>query len=371
MTMKRIYGKCEAVILLGIGVAILWFSLSDRYGLLMNPRFRWLTVTGSILLLGMGIGALSSFQKRRGVNIIVFCFMLIIVVLGKPYLPNASSLQMQEPEMEAGLWDQVDQSRFPRTDLESLVKDAKKKARSGEGFTIVGRVKRLDVLDQHGSFAIMTSIMFCCLADAFATGFRVPDRDGEPIEDGQWLMVSGTLAPEHVQMTVPNFRFGTAMLSTIDKSFVIQPDTIMSYNYIDQLPLMTTCLEGENIGLFAESLKKTELWKMLEEKGPFTVFVPVDKAIEALGGEFLENLDPDSLEQFLAGHIVPGRISSLDLMERDTLETVSGATLKVVLANGKLTINKSRLLFKDNDARNGVIHYIYPAIVHDVNSPKE
>ena len=49
-------------------------------------------------------------------------------------------------------------------------------------------------------------------------------------------------------------------------------------------------------------------------------------------------------------------------MERETLEALNGQVLRVELANGKLRIDESRLLLKDTEARNGVIHYIYPAI---------
>ena len=64
---KRIYGLCEAVILVLIGVAIICFALSKHYGLLMNVRFRWLTVTGAALLSGLGaLGAGGLAQHDRG-----------------------------------------------------------------------------------------------------------------------------------------------------------------------------------------------------------------------------------------------------------------------------------------------------------------
>ena len=49
--MKRIYGLLESCILAMMGAGMLWFSLSDRYGLLMNVKFRPLTVSGAVLVL--------------------------------------------------------------------------------------------------------------------------------------------------------------------------------------------------------------------------------------------------------------------------------------------------------------------------------
>ena len=75
----KIYGLCEAAILVLLGAAIIWFALSGHYGLLMNVKFRWLTVTGAVLLLVMGLFALGGLQKRPGPNTFIFGLMLLVV----------------------------------------------------------------------------------------------------------------------------------------------------------------------------------------------------------------------------------------------------------------------------------------------------
>ncbi|MHC4206076.1 MAG: fasciclin domain-containing protein [Planctomycetota bacterium] len=363
---KRFYGLCEAVILMLLGAAILWFALSGHYGLLMNVKFRWLTVTGAALLLVMGLFALGAVQKRPGPNTFIFGLLLLVTFVGKPYLPGANSMNMLEPPLQAGLWDQIDQSRFPRSDLQDLfTKQAEQMVRDDTSFTTIGIVKRLDELDKYGSFALMKSIMFCCVADALAVGFRVPTEDLENIEDGQWLMISGKLVQEQTEITLPNFRFGMAMLSSVHKDYYLQPERIMSYSRVDQLPLLTAQLSGQTNRLFTKALQECGLWQNLEEEGPFTVFVPVDQAIENLSGVSFEELSPEALKQLVCSHIVRGKFFSRDLMELQTLESLHGQILQVELTNGKLRINQSRLLLKDTEARNGVIHYIYPAITPD------
>jgi hypothetical protein len=286
-----------------------------------------------------------------------------VALIGKPFLPSDASLAMQEPQLPAGLWDQVDQDRFPRRGLQNLYLNPEKAVDGNSGLTTIGIAKRVDALDAHGSFALMTSIMFCCYADAFAGGFRVPYQDWSSIEDGQWVMVSGDLAPETTGITVPNFPFGRAMLSTVNADFLIRPNTVMSYDRTDQLPLLTEQFHGSNTGLFVTRLQETGLWDDLGEEGPFTVLVPVDQAIEALGEEFFAGMPVEEVVRVLAGHIVPGRLLTGELMELDAIEALNGETLDVEVVNGKLRIGGSRLLFKNKEAKNGVIHYIYPVIL--------
>ena len=359
---KNIYGLFEAAILVLLGVAIIRFALSANYGLLMNVKFRWLTVTGAALLLVMGLFALGGVQKRPGLNAFIFGLMLMVTFLGKPYLPDANSMNLNEPPLQAGLWDQVDQTRFPRKELQVCTSEAEEIYRADASFTTIGVAKRLEVLDTHGSFALMTSVMFCCVADAFAIGLRVPCEDWENIEDGQWLMVSGKLVQEEIEITIPNFRFGMAMLSSVHKTYHLQPERIMSYDRVDQLPLLTEQLSGQMNHLFSRALRESGLWQDLEEEGPFTVFVPVDQAVENLSGVSFDELSPMALKQLVSSHIIMGKFFVRDLMERERLETLNGQVLQVELTNGKIRINQSRLLLKDTEARNGVIHFIYPAI---------
>jgi uncharacterized surface protein with fasciclin (FAS1) repeats len=364
--MKRIYGKLEAMTLVLVGLATAWFAFSTHYGLLMNPKFKWLSVTGALLVLGMGAVASISGSKRNALNVFVFGLLLLIILVGQPYLPDANSAMMVEPALQAGLWAQVDQVRFPRMDLQELyLKGTSETFLDDQSFTTIGVVKRLDAFDEQRSFALMTTMMACCIADAFAVGFRVPYDQWETIEDGQWLMVSGKLVQPGTVINVPNFRFGRAMLSTVDKEFVIQPETIMAYDRVAQLPLLSAQLNTDNIELFNKALKQTGLWQTLQEDGPFTVFVPVDQAFQDLDEQLFADAQFELLKQWLSCHIVPGKLFTSDLVERDSLQAINGQALKVELENGKLRVGQSRLLFKNKEAKNGVIHFVYPAIVPD------
>lgn len=64
----------------------------------------------------------------------------------------------------------------------------------------------------------------------------------------------------------------------------------------------------------------------------------------------------------LSLHIVPGRIPTLDLNDHEVLTILDQQTLKVNAENGRIHLEKSRILFKDQNARNGIVHLIYPAL---------
>jgi uncharacterized surface protein with fasciclin (FAS1) repeats len=362
--MKRLFGIFEAVMLMVVGLAALWFALSPYYSLLINPRFKWITVTGAILVLVMGGVNAFSRQKRGAINVLIFCLMLLIVLVGRPYSPSANSAKMEEPEMPAGLWAQVDQKKFPRRNLDDLfLKDTNDKLTDKKSFTTIGTVKRLPVLDESGSFAMMTSVMVCCVADAFAVGFRIPYEQWEKIEDGQLIMVSGKLVKPGTVLDIPNFRFGMAMMSTIHDEFIIEPESVMTYDRVAQLPLLTDKLNSDNLSLFRKALEQTGLWQTLMEEGPFTVFAPVDQAMESLDEELFADAERESLKELLSYHIVPGKYFSKNLMERKSLKSINGYKLTIELEYGKLKVHEVRILFKDQEAKNGVIHYIYPAII--------
>jgi hypothetical protein len=363
--MKRLCGKLEPLVLLICGAAILKYAFSGSYGLLMNPRFKWLTVTGSTLLVILGLTALTSSAKRPKINIIVFSIMFLIVLLGRPYLPSAAGTPGMEPEPDAGLLAEVDLQRFPRVEFQYIFKESQSMADLGKGFTITGTAKRLEQLDDHGSFAIMTSVMYCCLADIFATGYRVAYEDWSEIKDGQPLLVSGTFVEETIDFTIPNFKFGRSMFSSVNKELFIKPDQVLSYNRLAELPPLTGLMDGENVELFTTYLKATGLWDKLGDEGPFTVFIPVDKAIQALGEERFENMPPETLKDTLELHVVPGRLFTPDLMKLDSVESLNGSDLNLNLKSGRLTIEGSRYLLKNMEARNGVLHFIYPAMLKE------
>ncbi|WP_430817046.1 fasciclin domain-containing protein [Carboxylicivirga sp. RSCT41] len=362
-TLAKIYGITEALMLLITGLFALGLSLSDNYGLLMNENFRWLTFAGALLLIIAGLVLLVKPPEKKGSNLVFFGLLFLLVVIGKPFLPNSDMPDPSASFMQAGLWDQIDQTRFPKEELSNLsTLGADMVYTSGSSFTTVGVVKRLDELDEQQSFALMSTFMYCCVADMFGTGFRVPADNFDKLEDGQMVMISGKLEKEQLPVDLPNFRFGRALISSTNKDYYLKAEHIMTYNRLDQLPLLSELItEGERIERFRAALERASLLDKLASDEPFTIFIPVDKALEDLDVPF-EKMSKRELKKFLKTHMVKGKLLSRDLMQYDQIESLSGMELKIDFKHAKNTVNTSRVLFKDTEAQNGVLHFIYPAL---------
>ena len=367
--MTRIYGVLESCILLMIGIGILWFSLSDHYELLMNAKFRPLTLTGAALVLVLGVATVAGRRKGLGANMFVFAVMGAVVVIGKPYLPAAGSIDQASPEFEAALWEQVDLRRYPRVLLLDLSsRQPSEEASPGNSVTTVGVVKRLDELSDRTSFALMTTFMYCCLADAVGFGVRVQWDDLDSIQDGQLAIVSGRVYDEEAPIRLPNFRSGRAMVSSVNKSRYLVADQILSYRPEDQLPTMTDAISGPRKERFGQALTAAGMWGELDGTDRYTVFVPVDLAIDVMDGLKPGEMSPTALESFVSAHIVRGDYSLKKLVEAGTVRSLSGGIIKVHSVNGETTVNGSRVLLKNRRTRNGVIHFIYPVLSTDASA---
>lgn len=99
----------------------------------------------------------------------------------------------------------------------------------------------------------------------------------------------------------------------------------------------------------------------LQQRGPFTLFVPTDPAFRAIPDEQLQALlnDSTALADHLRYHLVLGDINSADLANLSTVLTASGEELVItVQENGQIFVNGLPVYQADIEASNGVIHVI-------------
>ena len=122
------------------------------------------------------------------------------------------------------------------------------------------------------------------------------------------------------------------------------------------------------------AVKAAGLVEVLEGPGPFTVFAPTNEAFAKLPAGTVDTLlkpeNKEMLVKVLTYHVVPGRVSSADLMKqikagngKAELKTVNGETLTATM-NGKhivLTDEKgdnSMVTIANVFQSNGVIHVV-------------
>jgi uncharacterized surface protein with fasciclin (FAS1) repeats len=122
------------------------------------------------------------------------------------------------------------------------------------------------------------------------------------------------------------------------------------------------------------AVKAAGLVPTLESKGPFTVFAPTNEAFDALPSGTVETLlkpeNKEKLTAILTYHVVPGKLTSMDLMKmikdqhgRATLKTVQGENLYLTMKGKKIRVTDENggsalITIDDVNQSNGVIHVI-------------
>jgi uncharacterized surface protein with fasciclin (FAS1) repeats len=122
------------------------------------------------------------------------------------------------------------------------------------------------------------------------------------------------------------------------------------------------------------AVKAAGLVETLEGPGPFTVFAPTDDAFNKLPAGTVDNLvkpeNKDTLVKILTYHVVPGKITSKELVKMIkkgkgtyTAKTVQGGSLTFTLDAGKVKITDEKggsayVTTADVIQSNGVIHVI-------------
>lgn len=104
-------------------------------------------------------------------------------------------------------------------------------------------------------------------------------------------------------------------------------------------------------GTLLTAIEAAGLTGLLEGKGPFTLFAPTDTAFEKLPAGTLQELlaDKTKLITLLKYHVVPNRVTALQVLESRELNTASGQ---------KLPTSDLSVIRADIMARNGTIHVI-------------
>ncbi|MHC4853974.1 MAG: fasciclin domain-containing protein [Planctomycetota bacterium] len=103
----------------------------------------------------------------------------------------------------------------------------------------------------------------------------------------------------------------------------------------------------------------------LQHKGPFTVFAPTHDAFDKLPKGTIEALlkDKQKLTAILTYHVVPGRVTAKDLMDKSWAGTVQGQSLRVRANKDGVRVDGATVVKADIPASNGMIHVIDSVIM--------
>jgi uncharacterized surface protein with fasciclin (FAS1) repeats len=119
---------------------------------------------------------------------------------------------------------------------------------------------------------------------------------------------------------------------------------------------------GGGFTTLVAAVQAADLVSVLDGDGPFTVFAPTDAAFAKLPAGTLDNLllpeNKDQLTAILTYHVVPGRVTSGQVVGLSKAETVQGSDLSITVNEGVVSINDARVVQTDIEASNGIVHVI-------------
>ena len=131
--------------------------------------------------------------------------------------------------------------------------------------------------------------------------------------------------------------------------------------------IVDTAVSAGSFTTLAAALQAADLVGTLKGNGPFTVFAPTDEAFAKLPKGTVETLlKPENkakLQAILTYHVVPGSVSSADVVKLKSAKTVNGQSVSIQVANDAVRIDEAKVVKADIAASNGVIHVIDTVIL--------
>ncbi len=129
---------------------------------------------------------------------------------------------------------------------------------------------------------------------------------------------------------------------------------------------MSTILEitntNKSLTSLMKAMKASGLEEVLNGKGPFTIFAPVNIAFSNLPqGSFDDLVKPinkQKLSDIMTFHVIAGKNLVTDLSNGQKLKTVNGQELSVTVSNDEVRINGAKVLAQNMQGSNGVVHSI-------------
>jgi uncharacterized surface protein with fasciclin (FAS1) repeats len=131
--------------------------------------------------------------------------------------------------------------------------------------------------------------------------------------------------------------------------------------------IVDTAVQAGSFKTLAAALTAADLVDTLKGEGPFTVFAPTDAAFAKLPDGVVEDLlrpeNVDRLKAILTFHVVPGAVSSEQVVKLTSAPTVNGQPLDIVVSGKSVQVESANVVATDIVASNGVIHVIDSVIL--------
>eukprot|EP00978_Attheya_sp_CCMP212_P010676 scaffold25990_cov53-Attheya_sp.AAC.3 len=179
------------------------------------------------------------------------------------------------------------------------------------------------------------------------------------------------LLPYPAQMVSLGSQFDNGVASCIEAEF--HTNSMKDQCPVLQAELFRGCCfgsiaqlleENSRLAKFLPFVKGANLLDALAMPGNYTVFVPINRAIHKLSRKkrthLLDPKNSNELMDLMDYHVVNGVINSSSFSNGDSIQTRQGGTIRVRVSkkNGRILVNKGKIVGTELVASNGVIHMI-------------
>lgn len=135
-----------------------------------------------------------------------------------------------------------------------------------------------------------------------------------------------------------------------------------SFAFAADKDIVDTAIDAGKFKTLAAALGAAGLVETMKGAGPFTVFAPTDEAFAKLpAGTVAELIKPENkakLTAILTYHVVSGKVMAADVVKVKGAVSLNGQRIDVAVADGSVSVDKSKVLATDIACSNGVIHII-------------
>jgi uncharacterized surface protein with fasciclin (FAS1) repeats len=145
----------------------------------------------------------------------------------------------------------------------------------------------------------------------------------------------------------------------------------MANHYETDKDIVAVAAEAGTFNTLIAAAKAADLVAALQGEGPLTVFAPTDEAFAALPEGTVEMLlkpeNKDKLQAVLLYHVVAGKITSDQVVDLTSAESLQGDTIDISVKMGNVYVDDAQVIAADVEASNGVIHVIDAVILPSVD----
>jgi len=111
---------------------------------------------------------------------------------------------------------------------------------------------------------------------------------------------------------------------------------------------------------FKKAVEQAELTETLKNEEGITVFIPTDRAFARMSQEELAEImnDPEKLKAFVLAHVTKGEITAEEIGQSGSVQSIEGVEHIVLQTEKGVRVASAKLILKNVEAKNGVIHFV-------------